>query len=85
MKSDGSGRSRRQTAWRPVLARLHLLASLIPVWGICTNGGEGLPLEGLMKFVGTALRNANAEVRSAAGNVTVLVIASEDCSQNCSD
>ena len=38
-----------------------------------------------MKFVGTALRNANAEVRSAAGNVTVLVRVSEDRCHNCSE
>jgi hypothetical protein len=63
----------RQVAWRPILARLQLLARLVPIWGVTTSGGEGLPLEGLMKFVGPTFGNANADVRSAAINLTILV------------
>jgi hypothetical protein len=61
-------------AWRPILARLQLLASLVPIWGVTPGGGgEGIPLEGLMKFVGPIFGNANADVRSAATNLTILV------------
>lgn len=56
-----------------MLARLQLLTNLVPIWGLASAGGEGLPLEGLMKFVGAAFGNANAEVRSAAIALAVLV------------
>lgn len=63
----------RQNAWRPVLARLQLLSKLVPILGVQSGGGEGMPLEGLMKFVGSGFASANAEVRSAAVDLTVLV------------
>lgn len=56
-----------------MLARLQLLGKLVGIWGIQVSGGEGLPLEGLMKFVGASFGSANAEVRSAAVDLTVLV------------
>lgn len=51
--------------------RLQLLEVLIPVFGI--GKGDSFSLEPLMKFVGTTLGNANADVRAAATRVTVLV------------
>lgn len=63
----------RQTAWRPLLARLQLLAALLPIWGVAGSSGEGLPLEGLMKLAGAAFGHANADVRAAAIHLTVLV------------
>ena len=57
------------------MARLQLLASLVPIWGVAAPGGkgDGIPLEGLMKFVAPTFGNANADVRSAAVNLAVLV------------
>lgn len=63
----------RQTAWRPLLARLQLLASLLPIWGTASGNGDGFPLESLMKLAGTAFGHANADVRAAAVALTVLV------------
>ena len=68
----------RQNAWRPILARLQLLSKLVPILGVQPGGGEGIPLEALMKFVGTCFASATAEVRSAAVDLTVLV--SQFCS-----
>ena len=62
---------RQQSAWRPVLLRLQLLARIVPVLGVNgPAGGEGLPLEPLMRFVGAAFASANADVRSAAVGLT---------------
>ncbi len=63
----------RQNAWRPILARLQLLSKLVPIMGIQPGSGEGISLESLMKFVGSCFASANAEVRSAAVDLTVLV------------
>ncbi|KAK9901713.1 hypothetical protein WJX75_009833 [Coccomyxa subellipsoidea] len=61
----------KATQWKRVLGRLQLLEVLIPVFGI--GKGDSFSLEPLMKFVGTTLGNANADVRAAATRVTVLV------------
>ncbi len=62
-----------QTAWRPVLGRLQLLESLIPQFGVSEGGERGFQLETLMRLVGSAFDCANAEVRSQAIKVTILL------------
>ena len=57
-----------------MLARLQLLSKLVPILGVQPGIGEGVPLEGLMKFLGYSFASANAETRSAAVNLTVLVL-----------
>ena len=63
----------RQNAWRPMLARIQLLSKLVPILGVQSGSGEGIPLDGLVKLLGSCLGGANAEVRSAAVDLTVLV------------
>ena len=69
----------RQNAGRPMLARLQLLSKLVPLLGVQSGSGEGIPLEGLMKFVGLSFGSASAEVRSAAVDLTILVATASRC------
>ena len=48
-----------------------LLEGLVPVFGV--GKAEGFTLEPLMKWVGEAFGNSNADVRQAAVRVTLLV------------
>ena len=61
---------KNQAAWKPVLARLKLLNSLIPVLDV---GPRSLPPEGLMKFAGAAMGSSNADTRAAALAMAVQV------------
>jgi hypothetical protein len=62
-----------QAAWRNVAGRLQLLETLIPQFGVSEGGGRGFQLKTLMKFVGSVCNSANAEVRSQAIKVTILL------------
>lgn len=75
---------KNQAAWRPVLGRLKLLAALIPLLGISKGAGEGtgIPGDSLMKFVGAAFGSPNADVRSSALNVALLVSGAFPCMLN---
>ncbi len=55
---------KNQAAWKPVLGRLRLLEALLPRLGLARGGegASGFALDPLMKFVLSALGNANAEV-----------------------
>ena len=64
---------KNQNAWRPVYGRLQLITSLVPLFGVSKGGEGGFQLEPLMKFVGSAFTSANAEVRSQAVKVTLLL------------
>ena len=64
---------KNQNAWRPVFGRLQLITSLVPLFGVSKGGEGGFQLEPLMKFVGSAFTSANAEVRSQAVKVTLLL------------
>lgn len=64
---------KNQNAWRPVFARLQLMMSLIPLFGVSKGGETGFQPEALMKFVGSAFGSANAEVRGQAIKVTLLL------------
>lgn len=64
---------KNQNAWRPVYGRLQLITSLVPLFGVSRGGEAGFQLEPLMKFVGSAFTSANAEVRSQAVKVTLLL------------
>lgn len=64
---------KNQSAWRPVYGRLQLVTSLVPLFGVSKGGEGGFQLEPLMKFVGSAFTSANAEVRSQAVKVTLLL------------
>lgn len=62
-----------QNAWRPVFGRLSLINSLVPLFGVSKGSEGGFQLDPLMKFVGSAFTSANAEVRSQAVKVTLLL------------
>ena len=64
---------KNQNAWRPVYGRLQLITSLVPLFGVSKGAEGGFQLEPLMKFVGSAFTSANAEVRSQAVKVTLLL------------
>ncbi len=64
---------KNQNAWRPVFGRLQLINSLVPLFGVSKGSEGGFQLEPLMKFVGSAFTSANAEVRSQAVKVTLLL------------
>lgn len=64
---------KNQNAWRPVYGRLQLINSLVPLFGVSKGSEGGFQLEPLMKFVGSAFTSANAEVRSQAVKVTLLL------------
>ena len=64
---------KNQNAWRPVYGRLQLITSLVPLFGVSKGGEGGFQLEPLMKFVGSAFTSSNAEVRSQAVKVTLLL------------
>lgn len=64
---------KNQNAWRPVYGRLQLVNSLVPLFGVSKGSEGGFQLEPLMKFVGSAFTSANAEVRSQAVKVTLLL------------
>ena len=64
---------KNQNAWRPVYGRLQLINSLVPRFGVSKGSEGGFQLEPLMKFVGSAFTSANAEVRSQAVKVTLLL------------
>ena len=52
---------------------MQLIISLVPLFGVSKGGEGGFQLEPLMKFVGSAFTSANAEVRSQAVKVTLLL------------
>jgi centrosomal protein CEP104 len=63
-----------QSAWKPVLARLNLIQQLLPQFGVHTGkGGQGLPLEGVMAYIGAAFGSAKENVRSTAVKCAVMV------------
>jgi hypothetical protein len=64
---------KNQNAWRPVYGRLQLINSLVPLFGVNKGSEGGFQLEPVMKFVGSAFTSANAEVRSQAVKVTLLL------------
>lgn len=64
---------KNQNAWRPVFGRLQLIHTLIPQFGVSKGSEGGFQLDALMKFVGSAFTSANAEVRSQAVKVTLLL------------
>ena len=64
---------KNQNAWRPVFGRLHLINSLVPLFGVSKGSEGGFQLDPLMKFVGSAFTSANAEVRGQAVKVTLLL------------
>ncbi|KAL3152527.1 hypothetical protein ABBQ32_001559 [Trebouxia sp. C0010 RCD-2024] len=64
---------KNQNAWRPVYGRLQLITSLVPLFGVSKGGEGGFQLDPLMKFVASAFTSANAEVRSQAVKVTLLL------------
>ena len=73
---------KNQNAWRPVHGRLQLINSLVPLFGVSKGSEGGFQLEPVMKFVGSAFTSANAEVRSQAVKVTLLLyskVRNRDC------
>ena len=65
---------KNQSAWRPVLGRLKLLAALIPILGVAKgSSGDGMSGDALMKFVWAAFSSANADVRASALAVALQV------------
>lgn len=64
---------KNQNAWRPVYGRLQLIISLVPLFGVSKGGEGGFQLDRLMRFVASAFTSANAEVRSQAVKVTLLL------------
>ena len=52
-----------QSAWQPVLGRLHLIRALLPTLGVAASAGAGFALDDLMRFLNAAFTSAKAEVR----------------------
>lgn len=58
--------------WKPLLARLQLLADLFAKFGVAQGGGgKGLPLEAVMPLLLKSMENANGDVRQCAIKLVV--------------
>lgn len=58
--------------WKPLLARLQLLAEIFSKFGVAQGGGgKGLPVEAVMPLLLKSMENANGDVRQCAIKLVV--------------
>lgn len=55
---------KNQTAWKPVLARLQLIETLMGKFGIARGHGDGISVDALMGFLALSLTSTSGEVRA---------------------
>jgi len=63
--------AKQKTAWRPIVARLELMTSLVSTYGV--GGTTGISADGFMNFAkaNACFAHSNGEVRDAARDLTV--------------
>lgn len=63
---------KRPHIWKPLLARLLLLETLLPVLHVTPPEKDGFPLPDTVAFAASGFPNANGDVRAAALKVATL-------------